>query len=198
MLEELISSKTRVKLLTLFLLNPGKSYYIREIERLIGKNYSIVRHELSKLESFGLIRSETKGNQKYYSVDQNFFLYQDLQKIVLKTEGVSRFLQENLAGLGNVECIFIYGSFASGKASANSDIDLFIVGDLDEEQLVPLILESERSIGREINYTLANTEEFTKRLRDADPFIMTILNGPKVTIFGDCRYNEKDGIGRAD
>jgi DNA-binding transcriptional ArsR family regulator len=198
MLEALISSETRVVLLTLFLLNPGKEYYIREIERLVGKDYSIVRKELSRLEAFGLITSNRKGKQTYYSVDQNFFLYPDLQKIVLKTEGVSRYLKDALGKLEDVECMFIYGSFASSKAQAKSDLDLFIVGDIRDDRLIPIINESETTTQREINYTIIRREELIERIAKKDPFITQVLKGPKVILLGDCEYGKTAGDGTED
>lgn len=198
MLEVLISSETRVKLLTLFLLNPDKEYYIRQIERLVGKNYALVRKELANLESFGLLTSEKKGNQIYYSVDRNFFLYPELQRLVLKTEGVAQALREGLDEIGDVECIFIYGSFASGTAGAKSDIDLFIVGDVDESRLIPLINESERTLRREINYTLVTREELRERVDEGDPFITNVLNRPKILILGEDCYGKTAGDGRKD
>mgnify|MGYP000997829701 CR=1 FL=1 len=191
MLEVLISSETRVRLLTLFLMNPGKEYYIRQIERLVGKNYALVRKELARLESFGLLTSEAKGNQTYYSVDRSFFLYPELQRLVLKTEGVAQALKERLGEIGDVECIFIYGSFAKGSAGAKSDIDLFIVGDVDENRLIPLLNKSERTLQREINYTLVKREELRDRVAEADPFVTNVLNGPKIMIEG-C-YDEAAG-----
>ncbi|HOI12277.1 MAG TPA: nucleotidyltransferase domain-containing protein [Methanoculleus sp.] len=193
MLEVLISSETRVRLLTLFLMNPGKEYYIRQVERLVGKNYTLVRKELARLESFGLLTSEVKGNQTYYSVNRDFFLYPELQRLVLKTEGVAQVLKERLGEIGDVECIFIYGSFASGTAGAKSDIDLFIVGDVDENRLIPLLNESERALQREINYTLIKRAELRDRIAGADPFVTNVLNGPKIMIEGEGCYGEAAG-----
>jgi len=107
MLEAIVSSQTRVKLLTLFLLNPGREYYVREIERMTEENINAVRRELSNLESFGLITGQKKGNQQYYTVNQDFFLYEDLQKIVLKTEGVARIIKEKLGDTKDINCMFI-------------------------------------------------------------------------------------------
>jgi len=198
MLEVLIPSETRVKLLTLFLLNPGKEYYIRQIERLTDMNYRLVRRELSRLESFGLLKAETKGKQIFYSVNQDFYLYPELQKLVLKTEGISRTLKDNLASLGNLECVFIYGSFAAGNAGAKSDIDLFIVGDVDETQLIQLINESEKTLQKEINYSLIGKEELRNRIKNADPFVTNVLNRPKVMIIGEEYYGKTAGNGRED
>jgi len=186
MLEALISSRTRVKLLTLFLLNPEREYYVREIARTTGENINAVRRELANLESFGLISSERRGNQIHYMVDRNFFLYDELQRIVLKTEGIAAMLEQRLGDLGTVECIFIYGSFAAGKAGKRSDIDLCIVGNVDEDRLVSIIHESEQILGREINYTLLPNKEFRDRLARGDPFLSNIMKEPKIVIRGTC------------
>jgi predicted nucleotidyltransferase len=186
MLEAIISSKTRVKLLTLFLLSPEREYYVREIVRTTEENINAVRRELANLESFGLISGMKKGNLQYYSVNRNFFLYEDLQKILLKTEGVARVIKEKITNLETIDCMFIYGSFATGKARAKSDIDLFIVGDLDENQLIPIIHESEHAINREINYTLMQRNEMKKRKRTGDPFVKNVMLEPKIMIIGTC------------
>jgi len=184
MLEALIPSKTRVKLLTLFLLNPEREYYVREIARMTEENTNAVRRELSNLESFGLIAGQKKGNQQYYTVKTDFFLYDDLQKIVLRTEGVARIIQENLTGLGSIDCMFVYGSFAGRTAGAKSDIDLFIVGDVDEDRVIPLVHTSEQTINREINYTLMRREEFARRKKSGDPFVKNVMDEPRIMIIG--------------
>ena len=184
MLEAIISSKTRVKLLTLFLLGPEREYYVREIARMTEENMNAVRRELANLQSFGLITGERKGMQQYYTVNRDFFLYEDLQKIVLKTEGVARVIKEHLTGMADIRYMFIYGSFARGSAGGKSDIDLFIVGDIDENELIPLVHESERALDREINYTLMRPAELEQRKRDGDPFVKNVLLEPKLMIIG--------------
>ncbi len=185
MLEALISSKTRVKLLMLFLLNPGSEFYIREIVRTTSENINAVRRELANLESFGLITGQKKGNQQYYTVNTGHFLYPDLQKIVLKTEGVAGIIRDAIAG-EEITCVFIYGSFAKGTAGEKSDIDLFIVGTVEEDRLIPIIHSCERATGREINYTLMTAREFTKRKKDKDPFVRNVMQEEKIMISGAC------------
>ena len=186
MLESLISSKTRVRLLTLFLLNPGSEFYIRQIVRMTGENINAVRRELANLESFGLITGKKKGNQQYYTVNTGHFLYADLQKIVLKTEGVARIIGEALAGEEGITCMFIYGSFAKGTSGAKSDIDIFIVGSIEETRLIPLVHECERATGREINYSLMTADEFRKRKLAGAPFVKNVLEEEKILINGVC------------
>lgn len=92
MLEKLFTSKTRVKLLTLFLLNPETKLYVREIARKTGENTNAIRRELQNLNDIGLLLSETKGNLKYYSTNKKMPIYIELTNIVMKTEGVGRTL----------------------------------------------------------------------------------------------------------
>jgi predicted nucleotidyltransferase len=185
MLEALIPSKTRVKLLTLFLLNPGSEFYIREIARATGENINAVRRELANLESFDLITGQKKGNQLYYTVNTSHFLYTDLQKIVLKTEGIAGIIKEALSGK-EISCMFIYGSYAKGTAGAKSDIDLFIVGDVDEDQLIPVIHSCEQAAGREINYTIMTPAELKTRKKNKDPFVKNVMQEAKILISGTC------------
>jgi predicted nucleotidyltransferase len=190
MLESLIGSKTRVSLLTLFLLNPGKKFYIREITRILDIDVAPLRKELSNLESIGLLQSERQGNQKYYWADESFFIFEDLQKLVLKTEGIAKILTEQFAGSGEIEILFIYGSFAAGKAHAKSDIDLFVVGDVSDDELISMITDTERQLGREINYTLLRMNELKQRIQSKDPFIVNVIREPKIFIVGQNEFEK--------
>jgi len=84
MLERLFSSRTRVKLLELFLLYPEREIHVREICRITGLNINAVRRELANLEELGLLRSRTAGNARFYTVNIAFPVYQELVGIVLK------------------------------------------------------------------------------------------------------------------
>jgi len=186
MLEPLIPSKTRIRLLTLFLMNPGKEYYIREIERMTGEKYYAVHSELSNLESFGLLTKVRRGNQLYFSVNQDFFLYHELQQIVLKSEGVAKVLGEHLEDLEGITCMFVFGSFAAGTATSASDVDLFIVGSVDEDAVTPAVHAAEESLHREINYTLMSDVEYRERIRKRDPFVVNVRREPRVMLAGSC------------
>lgn len=111
------------------MINPQKEMFIREISRTMNENINAVRRELSNLEQIGLLKSKKEGNMKYYSVNRDFFIYDELKSIILKTEGVAKVINDDLSKIGNIKLAFIYGSFASGKADAESDIDVFLVGE---------------------------------------------------------------------
>ena len=184
MLQKLFTSQTRVKLLTLFMMNPGKAFYVREIARATEENLNAVRRELANLESIGLLQSERRGNAKYYEVNREMPLYSELSSMVLKTEGVANVLQDRLTALG-VEVAFLYGSFARGTAGAESDIDLFIIGAIPEEKLILTMQEMEKKLSREINYVLFTSDEFEKRKKERDPFVANVLKEPKIMLIGE-------------
>ena len=184
MLQKLFTSKTRVKLLTLFIMNPEREMYIREIARSTKGNINAIRRELANLEEIGLLKSEKKGNSKYYVANKKMPIYNELASIILKTEGVAKELQDGLIEIG-VETAFIYGSFASGEATVNSDIDIFIIGEINEDKLIIKIREIEKTLSREINYVLFTAKEFERRIKSRDPFVLNVLNEPKVMVIGD-------------
>ena len=136
MLRGLITSKTRVKLLTLFFMNPEKEMYIRELVRNTDENINAIRRELSNLEEIGILTSKRRGNEKYYTINKNMPIYNELASIILKTEGIAKVLQEKLSEIGNIKTAFIYGSFAKKEAGINSDIDLFIIGTVNEKKMI--------------------------------------------------------------
>ena len=185
MLEQIVTSKTRVKLLTLFLLNPDTEMYVREISRRIEENINAVRRELANLEDIGLLGSYFKGNLKYFVVNKQMPIYEELKSIILKTEGVSKVLRDDLQKLSSIDRAYIYGSFASGKADGTSDIDVMIVGDVDENSLIMDIKQLEDFLMREVNYTLYTPEEYTKRLQNKDSFITNVLREQNIPLIGD-------------
>jgi predicted nucleotidyltransferase len=165
-------------------MNPEREMYIREIVRNTNENINAIRRELSNLEDIGLLTSTRKRNAKYYTVNKNMPIYNELTNIILKTEGVARVLQENLSEIGKIETAFIYGSFASKKTGINSDIDLFIIGILNEKQLIMFIKKLEKKLSREINYVLFEPREFRERIKNKDPFVSNVLKEPKIMLMG--------------
>jgi len=182
MLEELITSRTRVKILTLFLSNPENRFYVRELSRKIDENINSVRRELRKLEEIGLLDSEREGNLRYYLINKKIPIYEELKSIFLKTEGVGALIRENLENLGNITKAFIYGSFARGEEKLTSDIDLMIIGEVDQEKLSMLVRKLEARISREINYVVFTEKEFKERKERKDSFIMNILKEKRIEI----------------
>lgn len=186
-LDRLFASKLRIKLLDAFLSSPDARFYIRELERKIKEEAKNVSRELKNLEALGLLISEKQGNLKYYSVNENFFLYPELKAIIFKTTGVQGLLKEALERLKGIETAFIYGTYATGKESESSDVDIMVIGKPDLNELNEAISDLEEKLNREINYMCFDQEEFKERRKAGDAFIKDVLSGEKIMLKGSER-----------
>jgi predicted nucleotidyltransferase len=184
MLEYFITSKTKRNLLKLFLTNPEKSFYTREVAKLTGEPLNAVRRELGYLEKSGLLRARREGNRKYFEVVKDFPFFVELKKIIYSTVALGDYLRDRLNDSRLIEVAFIYGSVAKSEERKKSDIDLFVVGRIEEEELHSLISDIEGETGREINYTLMTKEEFVRRNKRNEPFIRRILKEDKMMLKG--------------
>jgi predicted nucleotidyltransferase len=186
-INRLFSSKLRTKLLDVFLSLPDARFYIRELERKIKEEAKNVSRELKNLEALGLLISEKQGNLKYYSVNENFFLYPELKAIIFKTTGVQGLLKEALERLKGIETAFIYGTYATGKESESSDVDIMVIGKPDLTELNEVLSDLEEKLNREINYMCFDQEEFKERRKAGDAFINGVLSGEKIMLKGSDR-----------
>jgi predicted nucleotidyltransferase len=185
MLEYFVTSKTKRSLLKLFLTNPERQFYTREIAKLTGEPLNAVRRELGYLEKAGLLESRRQGNLKYFSVVKEFPFYPELKKIIYSTIGLGDYLKNRLKDSESIELAFIYGSVAKNQEREKSDIDLFVMGEIEEEELDKLVSDIEREIGREINYNLMTKAEFDRRVAKGEPFLKRVLREKKLLLKGN-------------
>ena len=178
-------SKLRKDLLVLYFTNPTKKYYLRELERILGFSVGNIRRELIKLESAGLFHSENKGKVTYFFLNQSYPLFKEVKNIILKTTGVPKMLQVILEKIGDIDHAFIYGSFAMGTERAESDIDIMIIGNVDEDRLIVELNKLERKLQREINYSIYEKDDFNKKKEEKNSFILDVLKNKKVFLVGD-------------
>ncbi len=181
MIDALFGSKTRVKLLHLFLNNPGKSFYVREITRLIDEQINSVRRELSNMLNVGIITSDTADNKLYYEVNQRYEHYVALRAIFAdqptksaKSVKSTEDWQPIIEQLPGVRIAIAAGILVQGSAST---VDLLLVGALASTKLKSAIKSIERLEGRELTYSVLPYDEFYYRLSVRDKFITEILNG---------------------
>lgn len=190
MIDALFGSKTRVKLLHLFLNNPGKSFYVREITRLIDEQINSVRRELSNMMSVGIITSQTDDNKLYYEVNQRYEYYVPLRAIFAdepveaKTSAAAKPVAQQawmaaFEQLPGVRLVVTAGVLVRGSASS---IDVLIVGDTPVAKVKAVIKAAEKVEGRELNYTTMPYEEFYYRLSVRDKFVTEIINGKHVVL----------------
>ena len=185
MLEKLITSKTRSKILELFLSNPDMEIHLREIGRRIDENHNSTRRELNNLEDMTILISRKDGNQRYFRINKENPIYPDLKSIYLKTSGIGNVIRSGLDEIGEIRYCFIYGSYASNTEMAHSDLDLFVVGEIDENKLIPIINGLEKRLNREINYILYTQNEYQSRKKKKNKFVMNVLKEDKIMILGD-------------
>lgn len=182
MIDALFGSKTRVKLLHLFLNNPGKAFYVREITRLIDEQINSVRRELSNMLEVGIITSDSSDNKLYYQVNQRYDFYVPFRAIFAdepiateatrtkQTAGWSQLVTE----LPGIRLAIMAGVLVKDSASK---IDLLLVGSVPMAKLKSAIKQIEKAEGRELNYSVLSYDEFYYRLSVRDKFITEVLSG---------------------
>ena len=185
MLQALFSSKVRVKLLTHFFSHPQEEFYARSLARQTDEHYNAVWQELNNLERIGLLISKRQANAKYYHLNADFPIYEELKRIVMKTSGLGQPLREALGDLEAVDWAFIYGSVAANEDDSFSDVDLMLIGQVDLLELSAVIARLEDQLGRGINYLVLTREELAQRLADGDSFTANVLASPKMMLIGD-------------
>ncbi|HKX23986.1 MAG TPA: transcriptional regulator [Candidatus Saccharimonadales bacterium] len=189
MIDALFGSKTRVKLLHLFLNNPNRAFYVREITRKIDEQINSVRRELANMLSVGIIKSDSSNNRLYYEINQEYQHYEPLRAIFadshLQSEvaasGEVNDWSKRLKPLGDVRVAIFSGSLVRGSSS---ELDVLLAGDLNKTQAKRFFKELEEEEGRSLNYTVMSYEDFYYRLSIKDRFITAITNG-KFTVLQD-------------
>lgn len=161
MLDALITSKTRIKLLLKFFLNSERQDYLRNLESDLGDNTNAIRVELNKLEAAGLLVSFVKGNKKFFQSNAKHPLFADIQSILMKITGLDELMKRVLANVGDLEKIYLTGSLAQGNES--EIIDLILVGSIKREYLSELIVKAEKYIQKKIRFVVFDADEFEKK-----------------------------------
>lgn len=159
MIETLISSKTRIKLLIKFFLNSNTTAYLRNLEEEFGESTNGIRVELNKFEKAGFLDSFSEGNKKIFKANTKHPLFSDINKIILKMVGVEYVMDYILQRVGNLEKVFLVGKLAKGQ---NTDIiDLVLVGeDLNKAFLLEQIEKAEKKIKKKIRFVIFSPNEF--------------------------------------
>ncbi len=159
MIETLISSKTRIKLLIKFFLNSDNTAYLRHLEEEFNESTNGIRLELNKFEKAGFLESFLEGNKKIFKANTKHPLFNDLNRIILKMVGVEYVLEYILQRAGGLQKIYITGKLANGQ---NSDIiDVILIGkDINTEFLKEQFIKAEKKLSKTVNYTFFETEDF--------------------------------------
>jgi len=188
-----VLSEARAKVLTALFSERGRAYHQRELGRVTGLPVVAVQRQLRRLSAAGLVTVGTAGGRRVYSADTRSAVYEEIASIVRKLRGPVATLRSALAARRGVGLAFVFGSFATGSATASSDVDLMVLGD-DSARLVRAALAgAERDLRRSINEHVMTTGEWTARLRKRDPFLSNVRTEPKLWVVG-----EEDQLARLD
>jgi len=171
-LERLFGSKTRVKLLALFLLNSERAFFVREITRRLAKRINSVRRELQILSSIGFLTKKTEGRKTFYQANKKFIFFKELQGMVEKSGTSEDKISEEIKKLGNISFAAWSGFFVGNQ---NTSVDLILVGNVKKDKLASFIKKIEQEAGQEINYTVLTENEFNYRKKCKDKFLKDIL-----------------------
>lgn len=190
MIDALFGSKTRVKLLHLFLSNPGRAFYVREITRKIDEQINSVRRELANMLTVGIIKSENSDNKLYYEVNVEYVYYAPLRQIFVSSPPESKAIKEveavgdwttRLKALGDVRVAILSGDLVHGSESG---VEVLLAGSINKTQVKKFIKELEEEEGRSLNYSVMEYQDFYYRLSIKDRFVMSVV-GDKHTVIAD-------------
>lgn len=188
MLQSLIASKTRQTLLKAFFEAPDTELYTRQLAGKYHISVGTLHRELKKLSSSGILQSRKIGNIKLFSLNKQNPIYEEIKNIISKTEGVIKFIKDAISGIKGIKAAFIYGSFAKGDERQDSDVDIFLIGEVDEDKLIIRISNLEKKLFREVNYTRYAESEYKNEKKKKNSFILEVIKGEKIFIKG----NEND------
>jgi len=190
-LEQLFGSKTRARLLALFLQHPEQSFFVRELTRKIDAQLNSVRRELQNLVELGVLmervdqpvstaKSSLADKKKYYVANPSFMLYEDLRSLFTKASVLLKNdLVQEIDAAGTIAYLAFTGRFV-GTIGAPTDI--LVVGEVEPKALQKVVAQFEEELGHEINYTLLKKEEFLYRRQVTDRFLFSILEGEKIVM----------------
>lgn len=164
MLDTLITSKTRIKLLLRFFLNNNSESYLRNLGEEFGESTNAIRLELNKFEKAGLLNTRTQGNKKLFKANTRHPLYTDIHNILLKHIGIDKIVEKVITQLGDVEKVFLKGDLARGIDT--NVLDLLLIGsNINEKYLQQLVSKAEKMIEKNVLYAVCPAAEMRQRVK---------------------------------
>lgn len=180
----LVKTKLRRKLLAHSFTHPDENFYVRELAALIGEDPGNLSRELRRLEEDGLYRSSIRAKARFYSLNKDYPLFDELKKIIFKTEGVAGSLKNLVDPFEGISLAFLHGSYARGEEKKTSDIDFVLVGRFPVNEVTRKIRELESKLNREINFTAYTPEEFARESQKKGSFLNLVIQNKIIILKG--------------
>ncbi|OGK57112.1 hypothetical protein A3J15_02485 [Candidatus Roizmanbacteria bacterium RIFCSPLOWO2_02_FULL_38_10] len=185
MLEYLIPSKTRRKILSLFFSDIDASYHLRRVGREVNEEINAVKRELDILTNGKILKKEKRLNKVIYTINDKYIFFNEFLRIIFKENYFTQQLLKNLSRLGKIKFICISEKFLKKQKIAKGEVYLLIVGIVVIPEIITIISSAEQKMGFEINYTVMTEEELAFRKKNNDPFLWGFLKQPKFMIIGE-------------
>jgi len=185
MLQHIIPSKARRKVLELFFHHPEENYYLRKVVRDTNEEVNAIKRELDILAEEKLLTREKRLNKVFYALNKSYRFYDEFLRIFTKTGCLPGLVYNNLSKIGKVKFITLSTKFAKKTAIKEDEIDLLFIGTIVVPEVASIVDEAEKDFGREINYTVMTEDEFIFRKKNNDPFIWRFLKQPKIMLIGN-------------
>lgn len=173
----LSKSRLRSELLSLFCLNSGSSYFLRELTRKLKVSPGALARELKGLSEEGILLKEPRGRQIFYQINRKHSLFNEIKGIVEKTAGIPKIFAEELRVMKEIQQAYLYGSVVTGQMNSDSDIDVLLVGKQTDD-LLKLIDDLENKFGRTINFVVYSEKEFNRKRKDKSEFLFQLMKSP--------------------
>lgn len=184
MLQHIIPSKARRKVLELFFHRPSENFYLRRVVREINEEVNAVKRELDILTEEKLLLRERRLNKVYFSLNKNYQLYDEFLRIFAKTNKLATSIRSNLSKIGKIKFVAVSTRFPKNSVIKEDEIYLLLVGIVVVVEIESIIKEVEKEFGRPINYSTMTESEFIFRKKNNDPFIWRFLKQPKIMLVG--------------
>lgn len=186
MLEKLLVSQVRLKILRTMLTRPSEQLHIRGLVREVGTEINAVRRELTNLEAVGLLFSRKSGNRVYYTVNIHSVFYPELLALVAKAYGLGANIIAGIKNLGDIKYAVLSKAFAGRRRKSSSlDVDLFVIGKVNIDALEDMVKKEQELRGHEINYAVMGEDEFNFAKRKNDQFVIRALLQSRIMLIGD-------------
>jgi predicted nucleotidyltransferase/DNA-binding MarR family transcriptional regulator len=183
---DFLFSPYRRQVLALLLLRPDERFHVRELERLTGISAGSLHRELKAMSEAGLLIREQQGNQVLYQADRSCSIFEELASIFRKTVGLGSELTTALEPIADrIDVAFVFGSMASGKQHAKSDLDICVLGEVELLDVVKAVGSLQERLRREINPVVMSAKQFASDLANQERFAERLAAEPKIFVIGD-------------
>lgn len=195
-------SPYRRQVLAVLFLRPDEQFHVRQLERMTGVSAGSLHRELKAMADSGLLLREKIGNQVFYRANTDCTIYEELAAIFRKTMGLTSLLQDALSELGDrIHVAFVFGSMASGRQTAGSDLDICVLGEVSLREVVKALSPVQETLQREVNPVVMTPKKFSDLSGKKDRFVTRVMSEPIIFVKANsdelAQLVEDRAVGRA-